>query len=61
MGVFTGYCPKCGVPMEKRKFIDTWDSDGTPDEIHEDWYCSECLLRWVSLETEPEELEKNAE
>ena len=57
MGVFTGYCPDCGVVMEKRRFIDAWDEDGTPSDIYENWWCSECRLRWITFVGEPEEAE----
>jgi ribosomal protein L37AE/L43A len=38
-------CPKCGSKLEKRKFVDCWDADGTP-EWNEDLYCAKCDIRW---------------
>lgn len=40
-------CPDCGRKLEKRKFIETWDSDGKPEIVEECLYCPECRIRWV--------------
>lgn len=48
-------CPNCGEPLEMRNFTDVWDSDKKPSEINEDPYCPACKLRWIPMETEPDE------
>ncbi|MEM1540820.1 MAG: hypothetical protein QXJ07_05510 [Candidatus Bathyarchaeia archaeon] len=40
-------CPKCGAPLEVRKFIDTWDCENKPLDINEDFYCPKCDIRWL--------------
>ena len=39
-------CPECGAPLEKRRFVDSWDEHGRPLDINEDWYCPSCNIRW---------------
>lgn len=43
-------CPKCGGPLEIRKFVDAWGPSDKPCDINEDFYCPKCDIRW---EAEP--------
>jgi len=52
---FEATCPGCNGPLEKRNFIDTWDPDGKPLDVFENWWCPACLLRWRSEDADPEE------
>ncbi|MEM0095710.1 MAG: hypothetical protein QW660_03645 [Candidatus Bathyarchaeia archaeon] len=40
-------CPKCGSPLEIRKFVDTWDAEDNPLDVNEDLYCPKCDIRWI--------------
>jgi uncharacterized protein with PIN domain len=42
-------CPECGGPLERKRFIDTWDLNNNPETISEDFYCSNCDVRWYKM------------
>jgi len=48
-------CPECGTKMQIRKFIDSWDPNGSPEDVTKDFWCPRCRLRWMALEMEPSE------
>jgi len=41
-----GNCPKCGGKLEIRKFVDSWNAKGEPEDVNEGLYCPKCSLRW---------------
>jgi len=45
-------CPRCGGSLVTRKFIDTWDSEGNPDEINDYLVCDKCKVAWLDMDVE---------
>lgn len=45
-------CPKCGREMVEKKFIETWDADGKPDEVYEYPVCEACKTVWEPFDLE---------
>jgi len=46
-------CPDCRTPLEMRNFMD----GGQDGDVNSDFWCSKCLLRWLSMEGPPMEAE----
>jgi len=41
-----GKCPNCDVPLELRKFVDSYGPNDEPGDINKDLYCPKCDIRW---------------
>jgi hypothetical protein len=43
-------CPTCRSQLTRKKFIDTWDADGKPDEVNEYFVCDVCQVACEPLD-----------
>ncbi len=51
-------CPDCGDPLQNRRFIEAWTSDGKVDqsESHSYPYCGKCNIKWIGEYVDDESL-----